>query len=263
MAFASRLGNILYNASFTLWFILTMVIVAGSCVSIVLQARLASRGVANWNVLVVVGCYVLLGIIAAIIFIYRRHRGVQRLKTIPKPYVAIKKGDVPRAVADLVSAEYTRSAMVAALSRPKKIYQPGWGAPGTPYANIQFRIAILNTIPEIDNLARKFLPDLPPMRPHRHVVEHLRKLDFVLLQDDFNRLKDYGDIVEQARYDEEEPTEEDWERCNELVEQMKSILNFYLRAGAGLDPSAADELSLPDVFHSATSSPVPPFMYAP
>lgn len=91
------------------------------------------------------------------------------------------------------------------------------------YANVHFRSAILQTIVNLDSLARKFLPELPPLRPHRPMIEHLKPLSFVLLQDDSCRLKDYDELVEQARYDDEEPSEDDWRRCEELVEQMKSM----------------------------------------
>lgn len=88
---------------------------------------------------------------------------------------------------------------------------------------MHFRTAILDTISEIDQIARKFLPDLPPLRPHRPMLEHLKRLDFVLLQDDPARLRDYDALVQRARFDDDEPTEGDWERCEEVVEQMKTM----------------------------------------
>ncbi|KAG9023063.1 hypothetical protein FS837_006016 [Tulasnella sp. UAMH 9824] len=270
MTWRSTLGSFLYHATFTLCFILTTVLVAGSCVSIVLQARLASRGVANWNVLIVVGSYLALGIISAIIFLSRRHTGLKRLKTIPKPYVAVKRGDVPKPVSDLIAEEYTRACIAAAVSRPTGRTHPGWGAPESEYANVHFRSAILQTILDLDSLARKFLPELPALRPHRPMIEHLRPLSFVLLQEDPCRLKDYDELVEQARYDEEEPTEDDWRRCEEIVEQMKTILTFYIKAGAtddGRRPSRDQYLHPPhgdpyasDGFYSATSSPIAPYL---
>ncbi|KAG8982582.1 hypothetical protein FRB90_006695, partial [Tulasnella sp. 427] len=54
---------------------------------------------------------------------------MKRLKTIPKPYVAIKGGDVPKPVADLIAEEYTRACIAAAVSRPAGRTHPGWGAP--------------------------------------------------------------------------------------------------------------------------------------
>jgi len=263
MAFAARLGNFLYNATFTLCFLLTTLMVAASCTSIVFQARLASKDVANWNVLVVVGSYVALGIIAAIIFISRRHTGLKRLKTIPKPYIAVKKGDVPQVVSDLIIEEYTRSCIAVAVSRPKKGTHPGWGAPDSNYPGMHFRTAILDTIGEIDKLARTFLPELPPLRPHRPMIGHLKRLDFVLLQDDHSRLRDYDGLVQRARFDVDEPTQEDWERCEEIVEQMKTILQFYIRAEAGgttpTDEAAYASQTLGGSYYSAKSSPAPQY----
>ncbi|KAG8985055.1 hypothetical protein FRB90_004962 [Tulasnella sp. 427] len=233
--------------------------------------RLASRGVANWNVLIVVGSYLALGILSATIFLSRRHTGMKRLKTIPKPYVAIKGGDVPKPVADLIAEEYTRACIAAAVSRPTGRTHPGWGAPDGSYPNVHFRSAMLQTIVDLDTLARKFLPELPPLRPHRPMIEHLKPLSFVLLQDDPCRLKDYDEFIEQARYDEEEPTEDDWRRCEEVVEQMKSILTFYINATAtesvrrtskerNVHPPEVDPYAT-DGFYSATSSPIPPYLH--
>ncbi|KAG8905325.1 hypothetical protein FRB99_000206 [Tulasnella sp. 403] len=184
---------------------------------------------------------------------------MKRLKTIPKPYVPIKEGDIPKAVADLVLEEYTRSCITVAVSRPQRAHHPGWGTPGSQYEGIRFRNAILDTIADVDKLARTFLPDLPPLRPHRPMIDHLKRLDFVLLQNDSTRLRTYHSLVEQARYDEEEPTEADWEKCQEVVGQLRSILKFYIEAGAagGVGgENASDDLETPE------ASPVPP-PYAP
>lgn len=53
-------NNLFYNATFTLCVLLTGLAVAGSGASLIFQARLAQGKVANWNVLIVVGCYVAL-----------------------------------------------------------------------------------------------------------------------------------------------------------------------------------------------------------
>ncbi|KAG9032030.1 hypothetical protein FRB95_001980 [Tulasnella sp. JGI-2019a] len=240
-----KFGNFFYNATFALCVLLTAVSVAGSAAGIVFQAKLAQGQVANWNVFIVVGCYVALGIEALIIFLNRRHTGRKKLSTIPKPYIAVKQGDVPKDVAQMISREYTRNCIIMALSRPNKGTHPGWGAPGSKYDGMRFREAILDTIPDIDSLARTFLPELLPLRPHRPMIEHLKPLDFVLLQDDSQRLGDYHELVEMARFDDAEPTEDDWERCKEIVDQMKSILTFYINAessnGNGHPPSESDD----------------------
>jgi len=52
---------------------------------------------------------------------------------------------------------------------------------------------------------------------------HLRAFENILSQHDPSALIDYSDLVDQARFDEKEPTKEAWERCQEIVEQMKTM----------------------------------------
>lgn len=151
-------------------------------------------------------------------------------------------------MSDLITEEYTRSCIIAAISRPKKGSHPGWSALGSspsfpipslltlllslfpphPYRStidpsIHYRTQILSTLPTLSSLAQRILPDLPPLRPHRPILDHLKPLDFLLLQGDPRRLAEYDMLIEKSRYDIEEPTQENWERCEELVGEMRTM----------------------------------------
>ncbi len=64
---------------------------------------------------------------------------------MPKPYVPNKAIDVPRAVADHIQTEYTRTAVIAYISQPTAGRQEGWGRPGSAVSGLHFRSKMRET----------------------------------------------------------------------------------------------------------------------
>ncbi|KAG8936608.1 hypothetical protein FRC03_001907 [Tulasnella sp. 419] len=200
----------------------------GAASSLVFQARLAQGNIANWNVLIVVVCYLILALEALVIWISRRRTIQRRLQTIPKFWIPVKQGDVPKPVADLIRDEYTRACVTTHLSKSFETSHPGWGTPGTQYEGVRFRTAILDTLPRLDALARETFPGFPPLMPNKAFHHHFRPLNFLFAE--YPTLtREYSDLIEQARYEEDEPSLKAWLRCQELVSMISMIIGNYER----------------------------------
>ncbi|GJJ08764.1 hypothetical protein Clacol_002983 [Clathrus columnatus] len=97
---------------------------------------------------------------------------------------------------------------------------------GNAFDGIQFRKAILSTVPVVDAQARLVLPRLPVLRPHVRMAHHLRILT-ALFPTDNSCLKIYDLAVQKARYSETEPTETEFESGMRAYHDIIDILSEY------------------------------------
>jgi len=226
----------LYNLSFVLFFILAGLAIIASGAGLIFQARL-SAGVANanWNVFIVVGSYIAMAFVSLTIYIRRKTSTTKRLKAIPKSYIAIKDGDVPKPVSKLVESEYNRASTIVYVSRPEPRMLEGWGLPGSRYDSVYFRRAILDTLTIVDQDARSVVPSLPPYRPHLSVAQHFRAITPLVTPHNPTCLEIYHRLIEKARYAEQEPTETDYDRCLVVFAQLREIFQFYQNQAPSVD----------------------------
>ncbi|KAH7345421.1 hypothetical protein B0J17DRAFT_639841 [Rhizoctonia solani] len=220
----------LYTLSFVFFVIVTGLAVVASGLSIVVQARLPKGVVANWNVLIVVGSYVALAFISCIIWIRRRQQAAKRLRSIPKAYIPIKGGDVPKHVVKLVATEYDRAACIAYASLPKGAEHPGWGAPGTEFEGISFKREIPATFQSIAAAAQKLLPSLPAPSPFVRPAAYLLPLNrLVKMVDDaaWDKVERYSELVEQCRYGGP-PTAEMYREASVCVKDIEEVFNSIM-----------------------------------
>lgn len=217
----------LYTLSFVFFVIVTGLAVVASGLSIVVQARLPKGVVANWNVLIVVGSYGALALISCIIWIRRRRQSAKRLKSIPKAYIPIKDGDVPKHVVKLVATEYDRAACIAYVSLPKGAQHPGWGAPGTDFEGISFKREIPATFQSLAATAQKLLPSLPApspfVRPAAYLLP-LSRLVKMVRETAWDDVERYSELVERCRYGGP-PTAEMYHEAVECVRSIEDVFN--------------------------------------
>ncbi|KAB5588611.1 hypothetical protein CTheo_7951 [Ceratobasidium theobromae] len=217
----------LYTLSFVFFVILTGLAVVASGISIVVQARLPKGIVANWNVFIVVGSYVALALISAIIWISRRRQSAKRLRAIPKAYIPIKDGDVPKDVVRLVATEYDRAACIAYVSLPKGAKHPGWGAPGTEFEGMSFRREIPATFRTIATAAQKLLPSLPApspfVRPAAYLLP-LSRLVKMVNESAWDDVERYSELVELCRYGGP-PSAEMYREARDCVTRIESVFD--------------------------------------
>jgi len=226
----------LLDLSFAFFFILTGFAIISSGAGLIYQARL-SGGVANanWNVFIVVGSYIAMAIVSLSIYIKRKTATTKRLKGIPKSYIAIKEGDVPKSVSKLIESEFNRASTIVYVSRPTPRVLEGWGVPGSRYDGVNFRRGILDTLPVIDQDARTIVPSLPLYRPHLSAAQHFRPIASLITPHDPLCLDTYHRLIEKARYSQTEPSEADYERCLVLFAQLRQIFQFYQSSAASIN----------------------------
>ncbi|TFK57370.1 hypothetical protein OE88DRAFT_1745201 [Heliocybe sulcata] len=180
----------------------------------------------NYNLVVIGASYVVV-LVASLAFCLKRRLAVRRkLQRISKAYRTLQKGDVPKSVHEYILQEYTRTCLVAFESQPRDGVQEGWGRPGSKYAGIQFRRALLDTIPEIDALAHLVIPRHPPLRPHDRMLHQFRFILPLLPKDKdgLTPLHYYDSVIQLARHSCKEPTEGEYELGWKAAGEMKRIL---------------------------------------
>jgi len=189
-----------YHVSFFLFVILTAIAVVGSAAGLVSQAWL-SGGQRRWDIVIVVGSYITLALMSALIIINRFWSLRIALGQIPKAYIPVKEEDAPKQVYKLVEAEYTRATLIAYIARPRNKSAPGWGTPGTDLENVFLPRALLDTLPNVDTAARSLLPSLPPLRPQVTITQHLAPLTEILHGERFHEeVRFYDALIQRARY---------------------------------------------------------------
>ncbi|TFY73901.1 hypothetical protein EWM64_g10110, partial [Hericium alpestre] len=119
-----------------------------SCIFLLSQAvRTSSRRswTNNINVLIIIIAYSVVIAVSILFCLKRRIAVFRRLQRISKGHMAIGKGEISKPVYEYISMEYARACLIAWESMPKDTVQEGWGRPGTRYATLNFRRALLDT----------------------------------------------------------------------------------------------------------------------
>lgn len=116
MSAASLFFRIVYN---TIYYLLHLVLLAFLVVTpadLINQSRLNGQ---DWNIIVIILCVAVT--IGAVLFVYVTRLYINRsvLSSIPKPYIPIEKGDVPRKVRQVIVEELSKSAAIAYEARPR------------------------------------------------------------------------------------------------------------------------------------------------
>ncbi|CUS15855.1 unnamed protein product [Tuber aestivum] len=148
------LFHFFYSTSFTVLFLLLAILVLITPADTIVQALI--RNVRINNVFIVAGCYVLTALIALILYISRIYSVRRLMADIPKSYAPVKKGYLRPRVHKAVTANLSRSAVIAVQNRPKEgeegvwgeIKHPGWSGGTGQLPNVQY----LSVVKELPNL---------------------------------------------------------------------------------------------------------------
>ncbi|KAG6813083.1 hypothetical protein H0H92_014142 [Tricholoma furcatifolium] len=167
----------LSNASYIFLVLVTIVATGLSCAALLAQAVRTSPKQTwfdNINALVIGASYVIV-LLASLLYCGKRRIAMRlRLQKISKANKTLSHSDMPEVVHQYVAQEYVRACLVSYESLPKDAYHEGWGRPGTQYSGIRFRRTLLDTIPEIDELAHVVIPTHPAPKPHARMLHHFR-----------------------------------------------------------------------------------------
>ncbi|VDB99830.1 unnamed protein product [Peniophora sp. CBMAI 1063] len=194
----------------------------------------------NIDVIVIGAVYVLVVVFGVLVCIKRRIATFRRLQRIHKGSATRGVGEAPKQVMDFITQEYARSALIAYESVPKNVVQEGWGRPNSIYGNVHFRRALLDTIPDLDTLARSIIPHQPALRAHERMLSHFRFIAPLLPRDSdgLSPLHYYDSAIQLARFAEREMTEKEYEVAMGAVRAMKDVLealDMEARLGSTLE----------------------------
>ncbi|KAK4186106.1 hypothetical protein QBC35DRAFT_502057 [Podospora australis] len=116
MSAASLLFVIIYNFFYYLLYLVLLAFLIVSPVDLIQQAVQKGQ---NWNILVIAVCYVVTILVIAFIYASRLFINRSVLSSIPKTWIPIDKGDVPRSVREMIVEGLSRSAAIAYEARPR------------------------------------------------------------------------------------------------------------------------------------------------
>ncbi|KAJ7597225.1 hypothetical protein C8J56DRAFT_312542 [Mycena floridula] len=201
-----------------------------SCLALLSQAVRTSPSKSwshNINALIIGASYAIV-LIASLLFCAKRRLAVYlKLQKISKASLTLGRSDIPSPVQDYIKQEYVRSCAIAFESQPKNSLHEGWGTPGTRYEGIYFRRHLLDTIQEIDTLARLVIPTHPTLKPHARMLHHFRFIVPLLTsdEDELTPLHFYDSAIQLARNSHRQPTEQEFEAGMDAADEIKAILS--------------------------------------
>ncbi|KAF9499832.1 hypothetical protein BDN71DRAFT_1383360 [Pleurotus eryngii] len=183
----------------------------------------------NFDAVVIGASYVIVLVASLLLCIKRRVAVRMRLQRISKVYRIIGRNDVPKSVHRYIEQEYARTCLVAYESLPKDAFHEGWGRPGTKYEGIRFRRALLDTIPQIDELARAVIPSHPAMKPHARMLHHFRFIlpllpSITSEEENISFLNYYDSAIQIVRNSSREPTEAEFELGMQAAQEIINCL---------------------------------------
>ncbi|KAG6911826.1 hypothetical protein DXG01_000073 [Tephrocybe rancida] len=163
------------EAGYALLVLTTIVATGLSCTALLAQA-VRSSPKQTWKNNIdafIIGASYAIVLVASLLYCGKRRIAMrmrlQRISTSNNP-----RDDMPDAVDKYVAQEFVRSCLVSYESLPRDAYHEGWGRPGTKYSGIRFRRALLDTIPELDELAHIVIPTHPTGKPRARMLHHFR-----------------------------------------------------------------------------------------
>ncbi|KAH9835624.1 uncharacterized protein C8Q71DRAFT_88382 [Rhodofomes roseus] len=180
----------------------------------------------NFNAVVIGAAYVAVALVSVVYCLKRRIAVHRRLQRISKTYRTLGRAELPERVHRFVQQEYTRACLITYESQPKDGFPEGWGKPGTRYAGVRFRTALLDTVREIDALAHLIIPRHPVLRPHARMLHHFRFILPLLQRDEdgLTPLHYYDSAIQLARHASREPTEAECILGTDAASEIKRIL---------------------------------------
>ncbi|KAK0747453.1 hypothetical protein B0T21DRAFT_354365 [Apiosordaria backusii] len=116
MSAASFLFVVIYNLFYYALYLVCIAFLIVTPADLIQQA-LGNKQ--NWNILVTIVCYVVTVLVIFFIYITRIYISRSVLSSIPKSWIPIDKGDVPRSVREMIVEGLSRSAAVAYEARPR------------------------------------------------------------------------------------------------------------------------------------------------
>ncbi|KAG6842509.1 hypothetical protein C0991_000035 [Blastosporella zonata] len=185
--------------------VLTTIVASGlSCTALLAQAvRTSPRKSFTNNIdAFIIGASYAAVLVTSLLYCGKRRIAMRsRLHRISKANKILIGNDMPDAVNKYVTQEYVRACLVSYESLPRDACHEGWGRPGTKYSGIRFRRVLLDTIPDIDELAHVVIPTHPSGKPHARMLHHFRFILPLLTldEDGLTPLHYYDAAVQLAR----------------------------------------------------------------
>ncbi|KAK8864729.1 hypothetical protein IAR55_001985 [Kwoniella newhampshirensis] len=219
-----RISSILYHSSFYLFILIIATLLVGSAWGLGEQAW-RTGGQRKWNIVILVGSYVALGIIS-IMHVWSRVLSIKRiLRTMPRPYIPTKTVDLPVKVANHIATEYSRTAVIAHISQATSGRQEGWGRPGTKWENMHFRTYILSTLPTMRQaLAPSSTSSPTSLQPLFTAADAFNDNGAIRLF-----VNSYAKMIESALYARQEPEEAEAAAVEKVVEIIMLTLEVKRR----------------------------------
>lgn len=180
----------------------------------------------NFNAVVIGAAYAIVCVVSLAVCLNRRIAVHRRLQRISKTYRILGRADLPDSVHRYIQQEYTRACLITYESQPRDGSREGWGKPGTSYAGVRFRPALLDTIRTIDGLAHLIIPHHPVLRPHVRMLHHFRFILPLLPKDvdGLTPLHTYDAAIQLVRCASREPTEAEFEAGMTAYVEIKRML---------------------------------------
>ncbi|EGO56691.1 hypothetical protein NEUTE1DRAFT_123175 [Neurospora tetrasperma FGSC 2508] len=124
----STIAHYLYKLVYYFIYLVLLAFLIVSPIDLIRQAIITKQ---NYSILLVALCYLVAILIIVFIYATRLYYNKAVLDSIPKSWVPIEKGDVPRDVRQLIVAGLSRSAAIAYEARPRLPLPPTSAAPGS------------------------------------------------------------------------------------------------------------------------------------
>lgn len=124
----STIAHYLYKLVYYFIYLVLLAFLIVSPIDLIRQAIITKQ---NYSILIVALCYLVTILIIVFIYATRLYYNKAVLDSIPKSWVPIEKGDVPRDVRQLIVAGLSRSAAIAYEARPRLPLPPTLAAPGS------------------------------------------------------------------------------------------------------------------------------------
>ncbi|KAK3490605.1 uncharacterized protein B0T23DRAFT_360114 [Neurospora hispaniola] len=124
----STIAHYLYKLVYYFIYLVLLAFLIVSPIDLIRQAIITKQ---NYSILIVALCYLVTILIIVFIYATRLYYNKAVLDSIPKSWVPIEKGDVPRDVRQLIVAGLSRSAAIAYEARPRLPLPPTPAAPGS------------------------------------------------------------------------------------------------------------------------------------